>query len=84
MGKYGKGLAKEFAIAVLNREVSEVFSIYDVRKFAFDRSWNLPDSYINEVLSNSSSMTHSLKYPKYFKSIGNGEYVLADDVRSLL
>lgn len=84
VAKYGKGLGKEFALAILNGEVSEVFNTDELRKFIVRKGWNPADSYVSVLLANSSSTTHSKTYPQYFKSIGNSEYMLSDDVRSLL
>lgn len=84
MGKYGIGLGKEFALAVLKGEVPDTFNTDEVRKFAMNRGWNPSEKYINVLLPNSSSSTHSNNYPQYFRSIGNGDYVLSENIRSLL
>ena len=84
MNKCGKGLGKEFALAVLNGDVSEVFNTEDLRKFVLKRGWSPSEKYISVLLPNSSSLTHSKTYPNYFKSIGNGEYKLSENVKSLL
>jgi hypothetical protein len=84
MGKFGRGLGKEFAWAILNGEVSKVFSTAELKKFVENKGWNPSEKYVNVLLPNSSSLTHSKTYPPYFKSIGNGKYVLADNIRRLL
>lgn len=84
MVKCGRGLGKEFTMAVLNGEISEIFRTEDLWKFIEIKGWNPSDKYVNVLLPNSSSSTHSKTYPQYFKSIGKGEYMLSDHVRSLL
>lgn len=84
MGKYGKGLGKEFALAVLQGEVPEVFNTEELRRFIKKRGWNPPETYVNLLLANSASTTHSKNYPNYFKSIGDGKYMLSDEIQSLL
>jgi hypothetical protein len=84
MGKCGKGLGKEFALAVFQREVPEVFYTEELRKFIKKRGWNPSEAYVSVLLANSASSTHSKTYPQYFKSIGHGKYMLSDDAQSLL
>lgn len=84
MGKYGEGLGKEFALAVLRGEVSEVFTTKDLSKFVESRGWNPPENYLNVLLANSSSENHSKTYVKYFKSIGTGKYMLSKNINNLL
>ena len=84
MGKCGKGLGKEFALAVIHKEVPEIFNTEELRRFIEKRGWNPSENYVNVLLANSASSTHSKTYPQYFKSIGNGEYMLSDDVQSIL
>lgn len=84
MTKCGRGLAKEFALAVRNGEISEVFNIADLVKFIDSRGWNPSKSYVTVLLANSSSTKHSKTYVKYFMSCGNGQYKLVDDIEILL
>lgn len=76
MSKYGQGLNKEICKAVKAGIILEPFGIMDVRNFAIMQGWNIPDTYINVCLANGASVTHSPTYKKYFKSVGNGEYIV--------
>lgn len=84
MAKYGRGLAKEFALAVKLGEISEVFNTADLVGFIDSRGWNPSKNYVNVLLANSSSRKHSKTYIKYFMSCGNGQYKLGDDIEILL
>lgn len=84
MRKCGKGLGKEFALAVIHKEVPEIFNTEELRRFIKKRGWNPCVNFVNVLLSNSASSTQGKTYPQYFKSIGNGEYMLSDVVRTLL
>ncbi len=84
MGKCGKGLGKEFSLVVLRSEVPGIFNTEELRKFIKKRGWNPSEKYVNVLLANSASLSHSKNYPQYFKSIGDGKYVLSDDIKVLL
>jgi hypothetical protein len=76
MTKYGQGLNKEISKAVKSGEILEPFGIAEVRSFIIAKGWEIPDTYINVCLANGASGTHSLTYKKYFKSVGDGKYVV--------
>lgn len=78
MRKYGDGLNIEFVRAVKKGQISEPFSRYDVERFALQQGWTPSPRYINVMLANGSSLTHSLTYKKYFVSLGYGKYQLSD------
>lgn len=82
MPKYGDGLNIEFVRAVKLGIISEPFSKDDVEKFAESKGWHPSRHYINVMLSNGSSLTHSHTYKKYFSSIGSGQYTLSDLARN--
>lgn len=77
MSKYGDGLNIEFVRAVKNGQISEPFTKADVERFAVSKGWHPSPRYINVLLANGSSPTHSLTYKKYFEAMGNGEYRLS-------
>lgn len=78
MAKHGDGLAIEFVRAVRAGLVREPFTTEDVKVFAQSQGWNPSSNYVNVLLSNSSSLTHSLTYKKYFSAIGDGNYILSE------
>lgn len=78
MKKFGDGLNIEFVRAAKAGRIHEPFSTEDVAKFAEENGWNPSPRYIDVMLANGSSLTHSLTYKKYFLSIGNGQYVLSE------
>ena len=79
MAKYGKGLGREFAEAVLRHEIREPFTTEDVRAFVQKRGWPIGDNYVNVLLQNGSSPNHSLTYKKYFVNLHHdGLFELSD------
>lgn len=78
MKKFGDGLNIEFARAVKAGAISEPFCTNDVALFAKSKGWNPSTRYINVMLSNGASQTHSLTYKKYFVREGQGKYALSD------
>ena len=78
MAKYGDGFGIEFARAVKIGLIHQPFTTQDVKWFAQYKGWNPPEQYMNVLLANGSSENHSLSYKKYFRSMGNGQYVLSD------
>ena len=78
MSKYGEGFSLEFARAVRQGLIDEPFTTQDVKNFAAMKGWHPSENYLNVVLPNGSSDTHSLNYKKYFQYIENGQYVLSD------
>ena len=77
MKKYGDGLNIEFVRAVKTGQISEPFTKDDVAHFAAQKGWNPSPRYINVVLSNGSSLSHSPTYKKYFTALGDGKYHLS-------
>ena len=84
MRKFGDGLNIEFARAVKSGIVSEPFSKDDVAKFSEKNGWSPSHHYIDVMLANGSSLTHSLTYKKYFSSIGKGQYILSELARKTI
>ena len=81
MAKYGRGLNREI-VGGLNRGlVSEPFNISSAKKFASERGWDVPETYINVALANGSSSEHSGTYKKYFRSMGEGRYTVLEEYR---
>lgn len=78
MKKFGEGLNIEFLKAVKMGQIKEPFSREDVAKFAEMKGWKPSRHYINVMLANGFSQTHSLTYKKYFTSIGNGQYICSE------
>ena len=78
MTKYGRGLNREIVAAVNKGEISEPFSIKDVKKLVKRKGWNPgpTENHINVTLANAASDDHSLTYRKYFMSTGKGKYRL--------
>lgn len=78
MPKYGRGLNREIVAEVNKGIILEPFSISDVRALAIRKNWNeeITENYINCCLGNGSSDTHSLTYKKYFRSVGDGGYIV--------
>ena len=77
MRKYGDGLNIEFVHAVKNGQISEPYTTADVELFVTSKGWYPSPRYVNVLLSNGSSPTHSLTYKKYFEALGNGQYRLS-------
>lgn len=78
MKKFGDGLNIEFVRAVKSGVIAEPFCTYDVLLFAKTKGWDPSIRYINVMLANGSSQTHSLTYKKYFVRVGQGKYALSD------
>ena len=78
MRKYGDELNVEFARAVKEGQIPEPFTKNDVAHFASYKGWNPSSRYINVLLPNSSSLTHSSTYKKYFVALGDGLYQLSE------
>lgn len=78
MTKYGDGLGAEVVKAVRAGKISEPFSTEDVIRLAKEKGWNPSPNYINVILGNSSNLTHSPTYKKYFLRVGTGRYVLSE------
>ena len=79
MAKYGEGFSFEFAKAVKQGMIQRPFSTENVKRFAEMKGWEPSQKYLNVVLPNGSSLTHSLTYKKYFKRVGEGLYELSDE-----
>lgn len=80
MAKYGRGLNKEIYLAVKSGEVVEPFGIAEIKEFVNRRGWSVPKNYINVCLANAASKNHSPTYKKYFKSVGEGQYIISSSV----
>lgn len=78
MAKYGVGFSTEFAWAVKQGIIQEPFCLEDVRRFADMKGWSPSQNYLNVVLPNGSSDSHSPTYKKYFTAVGNGMYRLSE------
>ena len=78
MSKFGDGLNIEFIRAVKAGVIAEPFCVHDVMLFAKNKGWNPSVQYINVVLSNGASQTHSPNNKKYFVRVGRGKYALSD------
>jgi len=76
MPKYGRGLNREIVGAVNQGIIIEPFSVADIRQFAKECGWDVPENYLIVSLANASSKDHSFTYKKYFQSLGNGRYQL--------
>lgn len=76
--KYDAGFSVEFAWAVNWGIIQEPFCIDEVRQFAEPKGWKPSEKYLNVVLPNGASESHSPTYKKLFVSVGNGKYVLSD------
>jgi len=81
MAKYGRGLNREIVGAVNQGIIIEPFSVADIRHFAQNRGWDIPENYLIVSLANASSQDHSFTYKKYFQSLGNGQYQLVGKYR---
>lgn len=81
MSKFGDGLNIEFVRAVKKGQIAEPFTKVDVEKFALEKGWHPSPRYVNVMLANGASSSHSLTYKKYFLSLGNGQYRLSELAR---
>ena len=83
MAKYGRGLNRELVAAVNSGIVLEPFTVSDVRKVIREKGWKPepPDEYVVVALSNGASEEHSLSYKKYFRSLGDGQYMLRPEFK---
>ena len=84
MPKYGRGLNREIVAEVNKGNISEPFSIVDVRTLIARKKWKtVTENYINCCLANGSSESHSGTYKKYFVSLGDGKYRVRDDFKGV-
>jgi len=75
MSKYGRGLGREIYEAVKKGIIKQPFNIADCRKFISSKGWNVPESYLRVLLSNSEvHRGHSGTYKNYFVRVSNGLY----------
>ncbi len=81
MAKYGRGLNREIVAAVNRGEIPERFTIREVKAFASNNGWMIPDTYTTVTLANAASMSHSPTYKKYFEALGGGEYRLLPEFK---
>jgi len=83
MAKYGRGLNRELVAAVNSGIVSEPFTVSDVRKVIRENGWKPepPEEYVVVALSNGASEKHSQTYKKYFRSLGDGQYILRPEFK---
>ena len=83
MAKYGRGLNRELVAAVNSGIVSEPFTVSDVRKVIREKGWKPepPEEYVVVALSNGASEDHSYTYKKYFRSLGDGRYMLRPEFK---
>ena len=78
MSRSEQGLSFAFVDAVKKGEIQEPFSTADLKHFVALHSWDYSERYLNVLLANGASATHSLTYTKCFKRVGRGQYVLSD------
>lgn len=83
MAKYGRGLDRELVAAVNSGIVSEPFTVSDVRKVIREKAWKPepPEEYVVVALSNGASEEHSHTYKKYFRALGDGQYMLRPEFK---
>lgn len=81
MPKYGRGLNREVVAAANTGTIPDQFRVTDVRRMISKKNWRPEptENYINCCLGNGSSDTYSLNYTKYFRSVGDGMYVVRDE-----
>lgn len=85
MPKYGRGLNREVVAAVNTGTMPDQFSVSDVRSMVSRKKWcpEPTENYINCCLGNGSSDTYSLTYKKYFRSVGDGMYIVRDEYKGV-
>lgn len=83
MPKYGRGLNREIVGGVNQGNLSEPFSLADIKKFIAQKSWQVPETYVLVCLANGAATKHSHTYRKYFVSLGNGQYKLTENFKGL-
>jgi len=77
MSKYGRGLGKEIYMAVNSGEISQPITVSKCREFALSKGWEVPESYLRVVLTNSERRrTHSDTYKDYFVRVSRGKYTI--------
>ena len=83
MAKYGRGLNRELVAAVNNGIVTEPFTVADVRKVIRQNGWKPepPENYVLVALPNGASEDHSHTFKKYFRSLGDGRYILRPEFK---
>lgn len=79
MTKYGCGIGNEIVKAINKKELPETICTDDIKEFCKRNNWNVPDTYLNVFLANSSAETHSPTYKKYFIRVSEGRYKLAPE-----
>ena len=84
MPKYGRGLNREVVAAVNMGDITEPFSVREVRHLIREKGWKPEPSekYVVVALANGASDYHSPTYKKYFISAGDGLYKLRTQYRS--
>lgn len=76
MAKHGRGLGSEIIEAINCGELIEPISCKKVKKLCEQKGFNYSESYINVILANSTSNSHSPTYKKRFEKVGVGEYIV--------
>lgn len=81
----GRSLAVEIIEAVKRGELAEEFKTRDVKQLVKLKKLDFRESYVNVILANGSSKTHSLNYTKYFERVSGqkGVYRLSAEGESV-
>ena len=75
MAKYGRGLGREIYEAVRRGIIPQPFRVTDCREYILSRGWDVPETYLRVVLSNSEvHREHSETYKNYFIRVDRGLY----------
>ena len=81
MAKYGRGLGREIYEAARRRSIQQPFNVAACRRYARSRDWDVRETYIRVVLSNSEvNREHSETYKNYFHRVAKGLYKINPDL----
>ncbi|OIJ22017.1 hypothetical protein BKP45_04895 [Anaerobacillus alkalidiazotrophicus] len=81
MPKYGRGMKVEIVDAIKKGKLKQPINTRDVEQFMNNNGWYPRKNFLNVFLANHSNPGHSKTYEKIFKSIGNGKYVLLEEIK---
>jgi len=80
MVRYGQGLGREIYKAAKLGIIKQPFEVKDCRQFSLSKNWDVPESYIRVVLSNSEvDRNHSKTCKNYFRRVAEGSYRINPD-----
>jgi hypothetical protein len=80
MPKYGRGMKIEILDAIKKGKLKQPVTTKDIEEYMNINGWYPKKNFVNVFLPNHTNPNHSKTYEKIFQSIGDGKYLLIEEL----